>query len=252
MTEEEPNIAPVALATSPAEPHFPLFRLPRELRDRIYSLVLVSPNPITWPAAPQPTRTISPALVVASRAICDESAAVMYKENTFQFLHPSDANMFNYLCMPTFARTITRLHLPIRDKDARLWFSYFSSTNPRRSLVYDFPALKSLDITFYSIFWQLIHVGAVEKYKRWPADPRLRELCLQLEGRIPPGCEARVSCVMACAEGELNELLRTYPDELKVVSAEGESLAARRQGYRFLAVDIVLELRVTEGEFVLG
>lgn len=115
----------------------------------------------------------------------------------------------------------------------------------------DFPALKELDITFHSVFWQLLNSGPVEKYQRWPTDPRLRELCLQLEGKIPLGCHTRVDCAMNCVEREMRELLTQYPEELVLVSGEGQPMVARRQGYRFFEVDVILELRVMDREILL-
>lgn len=137
----------------------PLFKLPRELRDRIYAYALVSNQAIWWPCA-KFEHGINLALLSTSRAIYREATEVLYRENRFMFLHPSDANMFRHTMspapsasLPGYPSLITTLCFRIRDRDVRIWTGYLGSTMTSRSLLHDFPNLRHLWIFYRSGGW---------------------------------------------------------------------------------------------------
>lgn len=135
----------------------PLFTLPREIRDRIYTFCLVSEakeEHVVWP-----TKLLSLGLqaqiLQTCRIVYNEAAPLLYTANTICFHHPSDANMFvRALSSPILSRHIVNLQLHIKAQDMRLWMPYLNSTDSKRSLKYDFPNLRELSIRFRSNRWQ--------------------------------------------------------------------------------------------------
>ncbi|KAK4631242.1 hypothetical protein CLAFUW4_03492 [Fulvia fulva] len=158
-----------------------LFELPREIRDRIYSLCLMSREalPVEWPR-PRDAHTrynLQPQLLRACRIIHDESAALLYTLNNMTFHHPSDANMFvkAIASSPMYGQQITNLSLHIKAQDMRIWMPYITSTDESRSLKADFPNLKELGVRFRSNKWAHQHTPD-SNLKTWHEDSRLDEV----------------------------------------------------------------------------
>src|SRR5579871_3133400 len=88
-SESEVEMLPKSVATSP------LFRLPRELREIIWSYCLVGQWPILWPSETNDTG-LAIQLLSVCHTIYNEAAPILYSNNTLNFQHPSDANMFHW------------------------------------------------------------------------------------------------------------------------------------------------------------
>ncbi|KAI4732375.1 hypothetical protein E4T44_15321 [Aureobasidium sp. EXF-8845] len=111
-----------------------LFRLPRDLRLQIYSLLLTSDQSILWPTN-HASHSLDPQLLRCCRPIYEEAAHVLYQTNTLTFAHPSDANMFAHaLSNRSFACLIPHITLRIRSNDTRLWTGWFNTNAAERSL----------------------------------------------------------------------------------------------------------------------
>src|SRR5262249_49189831 len=114
----------------------PLFRLPRELREIIWAYCLVGQWPILWPSQTKDTG-LAVHLLRVCHTIYSEAAPILYSNNTLNFQHPSDANMFHWAhnerlgmynadrvdqysisdnLISSLGKTITRLLLNIRDR----------------------------------------------------------------------------------------------------------------------------------------
>ena len=155
----------------------PLFTLPREIRDRIYSFCLTSQNreQIEWPTQWR-SNTLQPQLLRTCKIVYSEAAPLLYALNTMTFHHPSDANMFvRAISSPILSRHIANLNLHIKAQDTRLWMPYLTSRDLSRSLKSDFPNLRELSIRFRSNKWQ--HTLPPESnMKIWSEDSRLDEI----------------------------------------------------------------------------
>lgn len=159
-----------------------LFELPREIRDRIYALLLSAKDgiPVEWP---RPTQwrvkspyDLQPQLLRTCKIIHDEAAPLLYTLSNMTFHHPSDANVFvRAFASPIYARQISNLSLHIKAQDARTWMPYLTSTDEVRSLKADFPNLRELGVRFRSNKWH--HQNTPEQNLRsWDDDSRLQEL----------------------------------------------------------------------------
>lgn len=75
---------PLTRSNKGAKKHFPIFELPRELRDHIYRELLI---PKKWiPRDCQdtkPTYTLEPAILQASKRIHEEASVILYRDNTW-------------------------------------------------------------------------------------------------------------------------------------------------------------------------
>ncbi|CAK1361939.1 hypothetical protein CB0940_02742 [Cercospora beticola] len=169
-----------ALPTSVA--HSLLFSLPREIRDRIYALCVQSRDglPVEWPRSEAHRRhnpyDIQTALLRTCRAVHSEAAPLLYSLNNLTFHHPSDANVFvRAICDLHFGIRITSLSLHVKAADIRMWMSYLNTTDPTRSLRFDFPNLRNLGLRYKSSRWNHAH-SADHNLKSWVDDPRLDEL----------------------------------------------------------------------------
>ncbi|KAK5107526.1 hypothetical protein LTR62_001056 [Meristemomyces frigidus] len=169
----------------------PLFTLPREIRDRVYTFCLTAANsqPIEWPPLPnlKPLYGLQTQLLRTCRIISAETTPLLYNLNTLSFHHPSDANMLVRALTNTATsrRHITRLILHIRYSDTRLWMPYLSSTDMKRSLKHDFPCLRELGVRWRSNKWN--HSFSAEQNLRtvWE-DARLDEVIDGLRGLYFP------------------------------------------------------------------
>ncbi|EME47532.1 hypothetical protein DOTSEDRAFT_69472 [Dothistroma septosporum NZE10] len=181
-TQEEPTTP--ALNNIPELPasvaNSLLFELPREIRDRIYSLCLMSREtlPVEWPR-PRDAHTsydLQPQLLRTCRVIHNESAALLYTLNNMTFHHPSDANMFvRAIASSMHSQQVTNLSLHIKAQDMRLWMPYITSTDESRSLKADFPNLRELGVRFRSNKWAHQHTPD-SNLKTWHEDSRLDEV----------------------------------------------------------------------------
>jgi hypothetical protein len=88
-SESEIEMLPKSIATSP------LFRLPREVREIIWAYCLVGQWPILWPSETNDTG-LAVQLLRVCHTIYNEAAPILYSNNTLNFQHPSDANMFHW------------------------------------------------------------------------------------------------------------------------------------------------------------
>lgn len=147
------SVQPIAEQARRPDPTFSiLLSLPRELRDRIYTLCLTSPFPFWWPN-PTPVRhELMVNLLRTNRKVYEESAPILYGGNKFLFTHPSDCNIFRVVTSP-FAMNIQSVYFRIREKDLRLWTRYIGSKNVDRSLRADLPMLKH--------FWIFLRCGSM-------------------------------------------------------------------------------------------
>lgn len=81
--------------------------------------------------------------------------------------------------------------------------------------------------------------GPEEKFVKWARDPRLRELCLSLDGKTPEGCRVSLVCVQRVPRREVLGLVREFPREVGVV---GEGGVARTGVVDVKGVQVCLEL----------
>lgn len=157
----------------------PLFRLPLELRQLIYSYTLCSTtSEIPWPASHQ-TINITAPLLRTCKAVYGESAEVLYTLNNLSFAHPSDCNMFRHALASPFAELLPHFTLRIRAQDTRLWTSYFNSNAAARSLSRDFPSLRELTIRFKGVRYQP-QFSEEQNALTWLKDPKLQEIILSV------------------------------------------------------------------------
>ncbi|KAF2148476.1 hypothetical protein K461DRAFT_271970 [Myriangium duriaei CBS 260.36] len=154
----------------------PLFRLPRELRQAIFSYALTSPLGINFPTTTL-DRSLQPQLLRLCRAVHAETAPLLYGANKLIFSHPSDANVFRHALADTRATSahLSALILRIKNTDARLWTAYFNSLAPERSLVKDFPALRILFVRFRGPRY-MPHFGPEQNVVNWLRDGKFVEI----------------------------------------------------------------------------
>lgn len=84
MSSATPEL-PDALTNKSMADQSPLLKLPGELRNRIYRLALLEPQPIGL----SPTNFVEPSLLVACHQIRREAATISYGENTFRVPIPN-------------------------------------------------------------------------------------------------------------------------------------------------------------------
>jgi hypothetical protein len=199
----------------------PLFRLPRELRERIYAHCLSARYIIFWPTT-HLSAGLQPQLLRTCSAILQEAAPLLYSTNTFQFHHPSDCNMFLWAHNPDLGRLVTTMILQARDKDVRsLWSPYLGSTSMSRSLYIDYPHLQTLHVELKSNFMSILQGSLEERFRRWDGDRQLRDMCMALDGRTPEGCDVRILVCTRMVGRDVQHLLKEFPEEL------GSSMAWR-------------------------
>ncbi|KAI5368081.1 hypothetical protein Slin15195_G032150 [Septoria linicola] len=212
---EEEAVLPSSVANSL------LFSLPREIRDRIYSLCLQARDllPVEWPR-PESHRKHNPyniqtQLLRTCRIIHSESAPLLYTLNNLTFHHPSDSNIFvRALCDTSHGRRITNLSLHVKSSDLRIWMSYLNSTDAHRSLRFDFPNLRELGLRYKSSRWN--HANPADhNLKTWIEDPRLDELLDGVRGvYFPYWCTPQEEQARAEEEQELSgfDPANPYPE----------------------------------------
>ncbi|KAK4556736.1 hypothetical protein LTR86_006307 [Recurvomyces mirabilis] len=218
----------------------PLFTLPREIRDRIYTFCLTAAEnlPVEWPHLPLANLRygLQPQLLRTCKPIYTETGLLLYTLNTLTFHHPSDANMLvRALANPTLSRQhITNLSLHIKHTDTRLWMPYFTTTDPHRSLKADFPSLRDLGIRYRSNKWNH-SLSPDANLRNCLDDTRLDEIIDSLRGIYfppappqPPFSSTRGEPEHECVKplNEMNEW-----EFMRFVDARrpGEDMAFKRQ-----------------------
>lgn len=165
----------------------PLFLLPREIRDRIYSFCLTSQNgrQVLYPSEIK-AFGLQPQLLRACKIMYTEAAPLLYTLNIMTFHHPSDANMFvSAMSSTVMSRLISNLSLHVKTQDHRLWMEYISSRNPHRSLKFDFPNLRELSVRFKSNKWTT-SLPPETNLKHFSDDSRLDEVIDGLRTALLP------------------------------------------------------------------
>lgn len=157
-----------------------LFSLPLELRQIIWSYAL-SPSDstleISWPST-HLSVGLQPQLLLTCKAIYEESAEILYTTTNLSFAHPSDANIFRrVLASQAFSSLLPHFTLRIRSHDAKLWTNYFNSHSAERSLVRDFPYLRSLTIRWVGCRYDRRYTEEQNAHL-WLKDARLQEVIL--------------------------------------------------------------------------
>jgi hypothetical protein len=200
----------------------PLFKLPLEIRQRIYSYCLTNKLSVLWPAE-RLAHDLKPQLLQTCWAVYEEAAGALYS-NMMHFVHPSDANMFLWAHNPELGRSITRILLQIRDKDVKaLWTGYLSSTKPERSLLNDYPNLRCLHIHFRSTFLHFMQYNnLVRRFETWERESTIREVTLALVDRVPTGCEVRILVCCRVLADDARALHNDFPHELEHVDSLGD------------------------------
>lgn len=160
----------------------PFFKLPREIRDRIYTYCLSSRDgvPVEWPSPPpwqhMNIYDLHPQLLRICNIIHREAAPLLYTLNNMTFHHPSDANVFvRAFASPVYGRQISKLSLHIKAQDMRTWMPYLTSADDARSLKADFSNLKELGVRFRSNKWNA-RESPENNLKAWCEDNRLDEV----------------------------------------------------------------------------
>ncbi|KAK4989878.1 hypothetical protein LTR50_002925 [Elasticomyces elasticus] len=176
----------VPIRLDPAIANSSLFALPRELRDRIYAYALNSTSSsdkeITWPVE-KLNAGVAVALLRTCNAVAIEATPILYTQTWFAFAHPSDANMFRRAIASPASILTEVMILRLKGTDMRLWTAYLGSTNSTRSLVYDFPHLKRLEIRIKSTRWNSA-MSAEMNMRNWKDDPKLGEASACLTERM--------------------------------------------------------------------
>ena len=171
--------SPTPAALPPSVARCPLFTLPREIREVIYAHVLSSNLGFSFPSDTL-TRDVHPALLRTSRALYAETAPLLYTSNKLIFSHPSDANMFRHaMAAPHAAAQLTSMIVRVKSSDVRLWTAYFNSTADERSLVCDFPLLRTLYLRFRGPRYQTLF-SAEQNTVHWLRDQKLLDVILSV------------------------------------------------------------------------
>jgi hypothetical protein len=98
------------MTPSPAVQDSPIFRLPRELRDRIYTMVFVKGAPI-WPQTQaDEERAVLPVLSVSRQIRAEAYTKIYLKKNNFCFGVESSAQRLVYKFLMCLGENVQFLH----------------------------------------------------------------------------------------------------------------------------------------------
>lgn len=172
-----PPSLPASVANSP------LFRLPLELREQIYLHLLHSNLGFNFPCD-HPSPTCTTALLRTCHAIHDEATPLLYTTNKIIFSHPSDANMFRRALASDLSVYLSIIVLRVKNTDTKLWTHYFNSHTPERSLVRDYPHIRTLFVRFRGPRFQPL-LSAEQNGVHWLRDPKLHELIPSIRKCVP-------------------------------------------------------------------
>jgi len=254
VDEDDLGVAAPGLDKSVASS--PLFRLPRELRERIYSYCLSFRYPTLWPAD-RCSSALQVQLLRTCRTILNEAAPLMYAANMLHFQHPSDCNMFLWAHNPDLGRLVSKIMLQLKDRDVRpLWTPYLGSTTTHRSLLNDYPRLQTLHVKYKSSFILVLGGTLEERFRRWDGDRHLRDLCLSLEGRTPEGCDVKVLVCTRMAGRDVQHLVRAFPEDFttasRSISDYDEGIIVRTLWRPIFRANVALELEGSPMERIMG
>jgi len=191
--------------TSPTDPAFSLLALPRELRNHIYMFALISPFPFWYPAPSSPKHNVALSLLRTNRQVHDEAAPILYAQNKFLFVHPSDCNIFRVNSSP-FSENITSVYLRIREKDVKLWTKYLGSKQSERSMQADLPKLKSL--------WIFLRCGTMG------TPGMIGQLGAGGGGNLPVGLVAQVQAMQHAIGGQMTALQQQVQNQIQVLQQQ--------------------------------
>lgn len=225
-----------------------LFKLPREIRDRIYEYCLTAQNglPVEWPAlsGAKVAYGLQPQIARTCKIIYDEAAPLLYSLNNLTFHHPSDANMFvRAFASPALSRRyVTNLSLHIKATDTRLWMPYLTSTDEHRSLKADFPGVREVGVRFRSNKWNH-SLSPDQNLKNWSEDSRLDEVINGLRHVFLPQPPSRSDPDGVKPLNEMNE-----HEFMRFVDARrpGEDMAFKRQLLELHKAHAPLAMRAPE------
>ncbi|KIV99733.1 uncharacterized protein PV09_08660 [Verruconis gallopava] len=245
--EEQFMSLPKSVANSP------LFRLPKDIRVRIYNYCLSSKYSVMWPVD-RLNLELQPQLLRTCSTIYKEAVAILYS-NTLHFIHPSDANMFLWAHNPDLGRSVTKLLFQIRDRDVKaIWSGYLSSTRVERSLQKDYPNLRTLHIQFRSSFLNAMNGNIAGRFERWENDNTFREVLLGLTDRVPPNCEVKILVCNRLIADDARALYNTFPHQLDRVKDPGPDrrLILRTPWKNLFGASVALEIEGQEQSRYFG
>jgi hypothetical protein len=225
----------------------PLFKLPKELRLRIYSYCLTTKYSVLWPAD-RLALDLHSQLLRTCHTVYDEAAQMLYT-NMLHFIHPSDANMFLWAHNPSLGRGITKMLFQIRDRDVKaIWTGYLSSTKPERSLLNDYPNLRVLHIQFRSGFLHAMNGNLHNRFEKWDSDSAFREVLLGLGDRVPPQCDVRILVCSRLIADDARALFNNFPGQLERVKELGSDrrFILRTPWKQLVGASVALEIEGQE------
>ena len=232
----------------------PLFKLPKEIRLRIYSYCLTSRYSVMWPTD-RLGLDLQPKLLLMCSAVYEEAVDLLYS-NMLHFAHPSDANMFLWVHNPELCRTISKIVFTIRDREVPvIWSNYLSSTKPERSLLNDYPSLRVLHIQFRSTFMNIASANISRRFEGWENEHHLREMLLGLTDRVPIGCDVKVLVSCRVLADDARGLYQSYPGELeKIKEAGSDGRVIYRTPWKqaFNHAEVALEIEGQEAQRMFG
>jgi len=160
-----------SISTQPASS---LCRLPYFIRMKIFRPLLTSPHGTTYPSPPNTSlRNLQPQILRVCRLFHRELSPLLYHDAKLIFSHPSDANLFTQvLSSPQYSSDIHTLVLRVKNTDVKIWSTYFTSRSRERSLIFDFPDLKTLHIRFRGLKYLPFSDGRQSSWQ-WVRDPKL-------------------------------------------------------------------------------
>jgi hypothetical protein len=244
-----------AAADEPAKSvaNSPLFKLPQEIRQRIYSYCLTNKLSVLWPAE-RLAHSLQPQLLRTCWSVYEEAVGLLYS-NMMHFIHPSDTNMFLYAHNPDLGRSVTRMLLQIRDKDVKsLWTGYLSSTKKERSLISDYPNLRCLHIHFRSSYLHFMQYNnLVRRFETWERENTIREVTLSLVDRVPQGCDVRILVCCRVLADDARALANAFRHELDHVEPPGDRrVILRTQWKQSFNSQVALEIEGQEQSRYFG
>ena len=225
QTIQAPPPLPPSVANSP------LFRLPLELREHIYLHLLHSALGFNFPSDHSST-ACTPSILRVCRAMHAEATPLLYTTNKLIFSHPSDANMFRRALASELSTYLSTIVLRVKNTDTKLWTHYFNTHAAERSLVRDYPHLRTLFVRFRGPRFQPLF-SAEQNAVHWLRDPKLHELIPSVRKCVP---DVRIGiCVRVPEEWDMKAwdkaVERTVRDGVQQQSAHGGGGGAAPWGF---------------------
>lgn len=197
---------PSPTRSSSTQPSCALFRLPRELRDRIYAHLLTAPTALLLPSDAQSLH-LTPALLRTCRQLYSEATPLLYSLNRFTFAHPSDLAAFRSLSDALHSPALTSVALRVRERELRLWKRYLEGADRSYCVAADLPHVRHL-VVFLRQGWWSAATDVEANLRAWLQNARVRALCKELEGRLPRAAEVTVVSSVRVPEPHFEALAR--------------------------------------------